>query len=204
MSDRESASVAASVKVRPVHVLVHRQDTRRATRADLAGRRTDQLGRVVDARLLLYAGAPRREGNGALRVVEVALHLVHPLAVVELRSVVDEIDAEHHAGPELGRSAEVRPRGRVDGRVGDDGRVHILLHRLVEHVLSVSPSDLLEAFPDDVAVELDELGLDVLPAVLLLVALWPIGEALRLADQMLHELGRLLEHRDARSRPALG
>ena len=118
MSYCESASVAASVKVRPVHVLVHRQDTRRATRADLAGRRTDQLGRVVDARLLLYARAPRREGNGALRVVEVALHLVHPLAVVELRSVVDEIDAEHHASPELSRGAEVRSRGRVDERVG--------------------------------------------------------------------------------------
>ena len=133
--------VAASVKVRPVRVLVHRQDSRRATRADLAGRRADQLGRVVNARLLLHAGAPRREGDGALRVVEVALHLVHPLAVVELQDVVDEVDAEHHASPELSRGAEVRSRGWVDCRVGDDSRVHVLLQRLVEDVLGVSPSD---------------------------------------------------------------
>ena len=120
MPDREPASIAASVEVCPVHVLVHRQDARRAgsARADRAGRRADQLGRVVQARLLLETGASRREGDGALRVVEVALHLVHPLAVVELRSVVDEIDAEHHASPELSRGAEVRSRGRVDERVG--------------------------------------------------------------------------------------
>ena len=99
----------------------------------------------------------------------------------------------------------------IEGTVdrADEASIAEAARRMHELVAAVPfppdvASDLLEAFPDEVAVELGELGLDVFPAVLLLVALWPIGESLRLADQMLHELGRLLEHRDARSRPALG
>ncbi len=78
-------------------------------------------------------------------MVEVALHLVHPFAIAELRGVVDEVDAEYHARPELGRGTKVGTSGRVHRRVVDDGRVHVLLHRFVEHVLGMPAADELEA-----------------------------------------------------------
>ena len=82
------------VPVRAVEVLVAREYVRLLSGADGARRAPAQLRRVVVALCpLALAGAPRREGDGASGVVEVALHLVKECLVRQLDGVLDGVDA---------------------------------------------------------------------------------------------------------------